>query len=951
MSSTSAASRSGEYNDLLEFLTKHVAKDKKEECTHTRIPDKELGIYPGAYSISSDELEIFYKLYYEHVFIKRRKEYLTEKQRTDGQGPLVVDFDFRYDYSVDKRLHTKDDIIQIVLLYLEELKQFFVFDESTDFEVFVFEKPNVNRVADKTVTKDGIHMMLGIQMDHILQSMLREKMIDRLPELLDLPFTSSWDKILDEGISRGCTNWQLYGSRKPGCEAYEMTHYFKVGYDSFDKEFLVNESKPAAFPLIRNFQKLSVQYNGNPRFEMNPSISEEYEKRKQANSALNKPKRVASRARMNLLLADGDENSVMDNHQSIALQDITNHAILHQAMENLLNNLEPAEYYVRETHLFAQVLPEKYYEPGSHVLNRQVAFALKHTDERLFLSWIMLRSKASDFDFSEIPQRYVEWKKYFNVSKEGVTKRSIMYWAKQDAFEEYLRVKNETIDHYILKSCESNNDYGIALVLRQMYKDKYICVSLSRTDSWYVFKNHRWQTDKGLSLRNAISEEMYFLFCKKRESLINNYSDQAQREAAAAAAEGKRDDSNKVSNSILATMARLRNSPDKNKFMREAAELFFDEDFIQNMDTNKYLLGFNNGVVDFKNKVFRDGYPSDFITKSTKINYIPLNPNDREQMKIKDEIVDFMEKLFPIPEQNAYMWDHLASVLIGVNRTQTFNIYHGSGSNGKSKLVDLMTLALGEYKAIVPVNMLTDKRVSIGGTSDEVLKLKGVRYAVGQELSKGAKLNEGIMKELSGGDEIQARGLYSESEKFSPQFKLVICTNNLFDIESNDDGTWRRIRRVVYYSKFARPEEMETFADLPYLYPMDPTIEDKLPIWAPVFMAMLVQRAFITEGLVKDCPIILRDSHSYRKGQDHIAAFFQSMIKKTNDSAHKITKTEMREEFKKWYEMEQGDRKPPKLAELYEYMDKKCGSYSTGGWRGVKIIYPEQSNEDVLDRI
>jgi P4 family phage/plasmid primase-like protien len=946
-SSSSASSSSQNYSDLPEFLTKHVAKDKKDESTHTRMKDLELGIYPGSYSISLDEVETFWRLYYDYVFVKRRKEYLTEKQLADGTGPIVVDFDFRYDYSVDKRLHTKDDIVTMVLHYLEELKKFFVFDAESAFDIFIFEKPNVNRVADKTLTKDGIHMLIGLQMDHVLQVMLRENMLAKIPEMWSMPFTNTPNDILDLGISKGCTNWMLYGSRKPGCEAYEITHHYSVSFDTSDSEFMINELKVTAFDLKRNFHRLSVQYKGNPRFELNPGIVEAYEQAKRG-SATNRPKRNISRARMNLLLEDDEENAIMAERQQISIHDITNHEILHQAMENILNSLDPTEYHVREAHMFTQILPEKYYEPGSHMLNRMVAFALKRTDERLFLSWVMLRSKASDFDFASIPSLYHDWKKYFNVSKDGVTKRSIMYWAKQDAFEDYLKVKNETIDHFIVKSCESNNDYGVALVLKQMYKDKYVCVSLTKGDAWYVFKNHRWQPDKGMSLRNAISEEMYNVFCKKRESLIGDYT--VHPPPVVIPVEPKKDNSNNMSSIILVTMNRLRNSPDKNKFMREAAELFFDEDFIQNMDTNKYLLCFNNGVVDFKQKVFREGYPSDCITKCTGINYAPINRADPEMMKIHDEIIDFMEKLFPIPEQNKYMWDHLASVLIGCNRTQTFNIYHGSGSNGKSKLVDLMTLALGQYKAIVPVNLLTDKRVGIGSTSDEVLKLKGVRYAVGQELSKGMKLNEGIMKELSGGDDIQARGLYSESEKFSPQFKLVICTNNLFDIESNDDGTWRRIRRVVYYSKFARPEEMETFAELPYLYPMDTTIEDKLPIWAPVFAAMLVERAFITEGMVPDCPLVLRDSQAYRKGQDHIAAFVSEMIRRTGDPSHTVKKDELKNEFQRWYQMEQGDRRPPKPAELNEYMDKKFGPCIRGkGWLGIQIIYPEAEGDHMRD--
>ena len=126
-----------------------------------------------------------------------------------------------------------------------------------------------------------------------------------------------------------------------------------------------------------------------------------------------------------------------------------------------------------------------------------------------------------------------------------------------------------------------------------------------------------------------------------------------------------------------------------------------------------------------------------------------------------------------------------------IKKEHAFNIYRGSGSNGKSILTDLMSQSLGDYKGTVPITLVTEKRNTIGGTSSEVIQLKGIRYAVMQEPSKDAVINEGIMKELTGGDPIQARGLYSESEIFEPQFNLVVCTNNLFDIESNDDGTWK----------------------------------------------------------------------------------------------------------------------------------------------------------------
>jgi putative DNA primase/helicase len=260
-----------------------------------------------------------------------------------------------------------------------------------------------------------------------------------------------------------------------------------------------------------------------------------------------------------------------------------------------------------------------------------------------------------------------------------------------------------------------------------------------------------------------------------------------------------------------------------------------------------------------------------------------------------------------------------------------------------------MSVTLGEYKGTVPITLVTDVRGKIGGTSDEVLKLKGIRYAVMQEPSKGVKLNEGIMKELTGGDPIQARGLYSESEIFDPQFTLVVCTNNLFDIESNDDGTWRRIRKCDFISKFI--DEGETYNDeSEYIYVKDKSLKDKLPFLAPIFASMLVKIAFETDGNVPDCEYVLNASNKYRIGQDHIAAFVSENIVKTGDAKDRIKKQELANQFKYWFTQEQGNnKKMPKGEELYMYMDKKFGSQKPTGWHGVKILYPDDNVDQIDD--
>ena len=423
---------SSQFKDLNEFLAKHSAKNEQKigdsiSFTHTRIGDKELNIYAGSYIIPNEELQTFYSLYYDSIFNKKRREYLTERQLDVG-GPMAVDFDFRYNHDVNSRQHTREYVSDMVCEYAEVLKECYIIEANKPFNIYIFEKPNVNRLADGSLTKDGIHMVIGMQVDHTMQMLIREKMIEKLSEIWDLPLINSWDSVLDEGISRGKTNWQLFGSRKPGNEAYELTHIYYMTIDGADGQFEMNEEDVSRFDLKNNFAKLSVQYDKNPKFEINPKIIDEYNKHIEKKG--NKIKKASSKIKMNLIVEDDNENPEEDY---ISINDIKDIETLEKAVNLMLIHLKTNEYEIAETHHFTQALPEKYYEPGSHLLNRQVAFALKHTDERLFLSWVQLRSKAKDFDYGTIPDLYCQWKKFHRTNQDGikVTRKSIMYWVRK----------------------------------------------------------------------------------------------------------------------------------------------------------------------------------------------------------------------------------------------------------------------------------------------------------------------------------------------------------------------------------------------------------------------------------------------------------------------------------------------------------------------------------------
>ena len=888
---------------------------KGEGHTHTRIGDNALSIKGGSYTIPN--LNEFYSKYVKHVFQDAKFEFLTEKQHIE-KGPILVDFDFRYETSIERKQHSDTHINDMVDLYFQEIKEILNIPANTTIPVFIFEKENVN-MLDK-ITKDGVHMIIGINMDRTLQIILRNRISTKLKDIWsDLPLQNSWDEVLDEGITKGTTNWQLYGSRKPGNECYLLKYHYTLELDG-SADWCLNIHDVKKFDLKQNFQLLTAQYKDHAEFEMLDSIRDEYEDTK--SSKRSKPK---------------NKLKIVDKNRNFDINEITSRDMLDEAIEHFLDEIETKDYYIKETHQYTMCLTENYYNPYDKWI--RVGWALKNTHESLFLTWVAFSAQSEKFEYDKIPEYYEKWRKFDKCNDDGLTFRSIMYWAKNDNHAKYKEVREETIDYFVDKTVENPTDFDFALVLYHMYKDDYTCVSIKK-DIWYIYNNHRWEENEGgTGLRMSISKDLFDIYFSKMNKIQQHFKSGTV-------------DSSSEKYDILAKQAKklgdmsknLKQRGVKDNIMREAKEIFYDNTFMDKVDANPKLLCFNNGVLDFENKVFRKGKPDDYLSKSTNISYVKLDLIKHKT--IIDEINDFMHKLFPEQELRDYMWQHLASTLIGENNDQTFNIYNGNGSNGKSKLVELMAACLGDYKATVPITLITAKRNTIGSTSSEVVQLKGVRYAVMQEPSKGDRLNEGIMKEITGGDPLQGRALFKDSITFIPQFKLVVCTNTLLDVNSNDEGTWRRLCVCEFKSKFCVKEEFDD--DREYQFEIDKKLGEKYIQWCPIFMSMLVEKAYITGGLVKICQAVKASSSNYRNTQDYYSEFVSDKVKKCVGG--KIKETSLYEVFKVWFQLHHG-KNVPKGRDLFEFMNKKFGKKQRGVWANVSIIYDDfdpslDENED-----
>ena len=907
---------------------KNLRSEKGSEFTHTRIGDKDLNIYGGAYNITN--LSEFYKNYYNYVFLNGNKEYLTERQLIND-GPIVVDIDLRYKTNVTTRLHTKDHIIDFIMLYASNLSKIYNILDKANINVYVTQKKTINQLQDKV--KDGIHLIFTIKIHKAAQVIIRKKLLDEIKIMWDdLPFTNSIEELIDEAVVKGQVNWQVYGSRKPDNEPYCLTNYYTITYDKSTDYWDIKEETLSKINILDHLKLMSARYDNHQEFTLNSQYIEQFNIEKQ-NLNIKETKESKLKAKI----------VHKENLDTFDYSKIKDKKKLNELIEQLFDNIRPIDYELKETHDFTLILPESYYGESSYNKWIRVGWALKNTDVKLFLTWIKLSSKYSNFSYSEVPRYYDMWKSFEQNNSDGLTNRSIMYWAKLDNPREYHIIRKETISYFIEQTIDKPTEFDLANVLYQIYKDQFVCISI-KNNIWYEYKDYKWnEIDSGSTLRLLISKKMHDIYMKKVQELVDKILKLENNDTNSDIYRGR-------SNKLGEICVLLKTTSWKNNIMREAKELFYDKNFMNKLDNNPYLMCFNNYVIDFKNKIHRKGQPDDYISKSTNIDYIPLDKlTDEHSLLLIIQVKKFIAELFPEEELQKYMWEHLASCLIGTNENQTFNIYTGSGCNGKSKLVELMGKCFGDYKATVPITLITQSRNNIGSTSSEVVQLMGVRYAVMQEPTKGDKINEGIMKEITGGDPIQGRALFKDAVTFIPQFKLVVCTNTLFDIKSNDDGTWRRIRVCDFMSKFIDDpyENLDKFPreNFPHQYMIDRKIDEKFTEWAPILISILIDIGFKTGGRVTDCKQVLAVSDKYRESQDYLAEFSKEKIQKTYGK--KIKKTEILEEFKNWYIMHYGRTSLPNGREITEFMDQNYGKCNKGKWHNVEIIYENIDDDDI----
>lgn len=272
------------------------------------------------------------------------------------------------------------------------------------------------------------------------------------------------------------------------------------------------------------------------------------------------------------------------------------------------------------------------------------------------------------------------------------------------------------------------------------------------------------------------------------------------------------------------------------------------------LDANPWLLICGNGALDLKTGELHPHAREFLCTKRTAVPYDPEAKCPRF-LKFLDEVFCQDRELIEFVQRA------IGYSVTGDTREHAAFICHGNGSNGKTTLLRVIEHALGDCATTSPIDSFLSKNIDSGGPRNDVARLCGARLVAASEIPEDRRLDEGLVKSLTGGDTITARFLHQEFFEFRPQFKLWIATNHRPHIKGTDEGIWRRIRLIPFKAYF--PDEKK-----------DVTLIDTLLAEAPGILAWIIRgcRAWQEEGL----PVVRAVTEAvtaYRAEQDLLGSW------------------------------------------------------------------------------
>ena len=308
---------------------------------------------------------------------------------------------------------------------------------------------------------------------------------------------------------------------------------------------------------------------------------------------------------------------------------------------------------------------------------------------------------------------------------------------------------------------------------------------------------------------------------------------------------------------------------------------------VSELDADPFLLNTPYATYDLREGLAgeRPHDPSDMITKVTNVS-----PGDMG----KDIWEEALNTFFcGDRELIHYVKLIVGLVAIGKVYQEHMIVAYGDGSNGKSTLFNVLFRVLGSYAGKISADILTTSCKH--NSRPEIAEMKGKRLIIASEMEEGVRLNTAMVKHLCSTDQLQAEKKYRDPFHFDPTHSLILYTNFLARIGSNDDGIWRRLIVIPFNAKITGKSDIKDYTN--FLF------ENA----GPAIMAWVIEGA--QEAIEKefhfDIPSVVQDAiDQYREANDWMGQFLEEACER--DASYSEKSSELYQQYR-MYCMQNGE--------------------------------------------
>lgn len=470
-----------------------------------------------------------------------------------------------------------------------------------------------------------------------------------------------------------------------------------------------------------------------------------------------------------------------------------------------------------------------------------------------------------------------------NPGKAQIRAATLWKWLKESNPSEFYRLMPTRrdiwtlINHGVIHNNTADYFYN-------MNPDSYIW---GETLGWYsLTSNNTWKSygkHQPPALKKHVADCMQTIIKDTRQGEVAKY--QTDMKAAADDDESRkviRAEHNARMTKLDIAFAKYGSSDFCRGVIDFLPQVYIVDELEKKMDMNRSLFAFEDGVFDLEANLFRAAKPSDYICQTTGYAF-PKKPDPAVRSTISELITD----MFDDTEVPIFLMSIFALCLYGGNKFEEFYVLTGKGGNGKGVLTDLLQASFGDYYFTIQNSLLTKENDKKDAPCPALVDARVKRIMMATEPEADDRLQCGLIKQMTGGDQICARTLFSKDIiKYVPQYKVFMQTNFVPKLNKIDGGIERRVVVIAFPHEYKRAEKM---TGLPHQRLANADIKDKLcksSAWRDEFMLMLLERW----GKIKDCksiprpPSVEQVTKDYMSDNNPVGVWLNDTYEVTNDA-------------------------------------------------------------------